>query len=233
MATAPPLGQAIRLTSRADGFGLEAYHVRAGDVRRGGLVVLHAIWGVTPHIRELSDGFADQGYEVIAPSLFDRDLPGFAAVDVDEPSRERRRALAQATDWTRAAGDVQAAIDALSGPVFVVGFCYGGTAAWVAAARCEGLAAASCFYGGAITAHAEETPRCPTILHFGKADPLIPLADVEAIKARHPDVPVWLYEAGHAFMAPSDYDADAAHLARLRTLQLFHRTAGARGEVGS
>jgi carboxymethylenebutenolidase len=232
MAEAPSLGDAIRLESLADGFAFGAYHVRTPDVRRGGLVVLHAIWGVTPHIRALSDGFAEQGYEVIAPCLFDRNLSGFADRDVDEGSRARRRDLAAATDWRLTMGDVQAAIDALAGPVFAVGFCYGGTVAWMAAARCEGLAAASCFYGGAIAAYADETPRCPTILHFGKADPLIPLADVEAVKARHPDVPVWLYEAGHAFMAPSDYDPDAAHLARLRTLQFFHRTSGARGEIG-
>jgi carboxymethylenebutenolidase len=136
-----------------------------------------------------------------------------------------------ATDWDLAMGDVQAAIDALAGPVFAMGFCYGGTAAWMAAARCEGLAAVSCFYGGGIAETVDETPRCPIVLHFGKRDELIPLTDVEAIKARHPEVPIWLYEAGHAFMAPSDYDGDSARLARLRTLQLFHRSAG-KAEMG-
>ncbi|OYX31195.1 MAG: hypothetical protein B7Y99_10805 [Caulobacterales bacterium 32-69-10] len=137
----------------------------------------------------------------------------------------------RATDWAVTCADIQAAIDALAGPVFAMGFCYGGTAAWMAAARCEGLAAVSCFYGGGIAGNREEQPRCPVILHFGKRDELIPLTDVEAIKARHMEVPVFLYEAGHAFMAPSDYDADSARLARLRTLQLFHRSAG-KAEMG-
>ncbi|HTI67536.1 MAG TPA: dienelactone hydrolase family protein [Caulobacteraceae bacterium] len=232
MRPAPEQGQIIRLRGRADGFGFDAYHVRAGDARRGGLVILHAIWGVTPHLRALADGFSDEGYEVIVPSLSDRFEPGFPEQDIDETARARRLAWADATDWTVTVGDVQAAIDALTGPVFALGFCWGGTAAWMAAARCEGLTAAASFYGGAIAAHLDETPRCPVILHFGKHDELIPLSDIEAIKAAHPDVPVWLYPAGHAFMAPSDYDADSAHLARLRTLQLFHRSGGARGEMG-
>ena len=225
------MGQAIRLDSRADGFSFGAYHAPTADARRGGLVVLHAIWGVTPHLRDLADGFAEDGYEVIVPSLLDRTDPGFAAVDIDEGARARRMACATAVDWTQAMGDVQAAIDALPGPVFVIGFCFGGTAAWLAAARCEGLAAASCFYGGGVAAHAAETPRCPTILHFGKHDELIPLSDVETVVATHPDLPVYLYEAGHAFMAPNDHHPDSARLGRLRTLQLFHRAA-VKAEMG-
>lgn len=231
MAYAPPLGQIIRLKSGADGFALDAYHVRTRDARRGGLVILHAMWGVTPHLRELADGFAEDGYETIAPSLFDRHHRGFPEQDIDEAARERQAGYMRATDWAVTCADVQAAIDALTGPVFAMGFCYGGTAAWMAASRCEGLAAVSCFYGGGIAENAGEQPRCPTILHFGKQDELIPLADVEAVKARHPDLPIWLYEAGHAFMAPSDYDGDSARLARLRTLQLFHRSAG-KAEMG-
>jgi carboxymethylenebutenolidase len=193
--------------------------------------MLHAVWGVTPHLRGLADGFADDGYEVVAPSLFDRAEPGFPDRDGDEAARPRRLALAEAVDWAVAVGDIQAAIAALDGPVFAIGFCFGGTAAWLAAARCEGLAAASCFYGGGIAAHAEETPLCPTILHFGRRDTLIPLSDVDRIEAAHPELPVWLYDAGHAFMAPGGYDPDSARLARLRTLQLFHRTTG-KAEAG-
>jgi carboxymethylenebutenolidase len=77
----------------------------------------------------------------------------------------------------------------------------------------------------------DETPRCPTVLHFGKRDHLIPPADVAAIEAAHPDLPIWLYDAGHAFMAPSDFEPDSARLGRLRTLQLFHRAAG-KAEMG-
>ncbi len=128
---------------------------------------------------------------------------------------------------------MQAAIDALSekGKVFAMGFCFGGTTAWLASARCTGLTAVSCFYGGDIAAYVDERPKVPTILHFGHTDPMIPLADVEAITAAHPDLPVWLYDAGHAFVAPSGRHADSASLALLRTLQLFQRSGGGRGEA--
>ncbi len=128
--------------------------------------------------------------------------------------------------------DAQAAIDALEGPVFVAGYCWGGAASWVVAANCEGVAAASCFYGRRISERLEDTPRCPTILHFGKADASIPMERVDEIRARHPEVPIYLYDAGHGFVSDrrKDYQPDAARLARLRTLQLFARSGGGRGE---
>jgi len=197
-------------------------------------VILHAIWGVTPHIRALSDGLADQGYEVIAPSLLDPADAPFPALNIDPPRLDARMALGEASGWGAAAlPRVQAAIDALSGagPVFVLGFCFGGTTAWLAASRCQGVKAVSCFYGGDIVRYVGETPKVPTILHFGKTDTLIPPADVAAIGAAHPDLPIWLYEAGHAFVAPSGHHPDSASLAMLRTLQLFQRAGGARGEA--
>jgi carboxymethylenebutenolidase len=218
----------------ADGSAVAAYHAPPGEARRGGLVILHAIWGVTPHIRQLSDTLAEQGYEVIAPSLLDDADAPFPAADLDPPNLDARMALGQASGWGAATlPRVQAAIDSLSGAgkVFAMGFCFGGTTAWLASARCTGLTAVSCFYGGDIAGYADEQPKVPTILHFGRTDPLIPMSDVERITAAHPDLPVWLYDAGHAFVAPSGHHADSAALAMLRTLQLFQRAGGSRGEA--
>jgi carboxymethylenebutenolidase len=225
------MGERVTLTTM-EGASVAAYHAAPGDARRGGLVILHAIWGVTPHIRALSDQLAEQGYEVIAPSLLDGAETPFPAADLDPPNLDARMALGLASGWGLAAlPRVQAAIDALAGPVFVMGFCYGGTTAWLAAARCTGLAAVSAFYGGDIAGYAGERPKVPTILHFGRTDPMIPLGDVETITAAHPDLPVWLYDAGHAFVAPNGHHPDSARLALLRTLQLFQRAGGARGEA--
>jgi carboxymethylenebutenolidase len=226
------MGETITLKSRFDGFELAAYHAPPRDARRGGLVLVQEIFGVTEHIRELCEGFAEDGYEVIAPSLFDRVAPGFQA-DYSPPSIETGRQLSAAAPWEQVQGDLQAAIDALAGPVFVVGFCWGGAAAWLAACRCEGLAAAACFYGRRISELARETPKVPTILHFGKTDPTIPPETIEEIRARHPDLPVYLYDAGHGFVSDrrADYDADSARLARLRTLAHFSRSGGGRGEM--
>ncbi|MFZ5719355.1 MAG: dienelactone hydrolase family protein [Pseudomonadota bacterium] len=226
------MGETIRLKSRFDGFELDAYRARPGDARRGGLLLIQEIFGVTDHIRELCDGFAADGYEVIAPSFYDRLERGFQA-DYSEAAIQKGVKYSTATPWDQVAGDAQAALDALEGPRFVTGYCWGGAATWLVACRCEGVAAAAAFYGRRISELVDETPKCPTILHFGKTDASIPMDKVEEIGARHPDVPIYLYDAGHGFVSDRrrDYHADSARLARLRTLQLFARSAGGKGEV--
>jgi carboxymethylenebutenolidase len=125
---------------------------------------------------------------------------------------------------------VQTCIDSLKdkGPVFITGYCYGGSVSWAAACRCTGLAAASGYYGSMIPRLAEETSRCPTILHFGKLDKSIPLEGVEAVRARHPEIEVHLYDAGHGFNSDrrSDFHDESATLARARTLALFRANGG-------
>jgi carboxymethylenebutenolidase len=230
-----PRGETIRLTSPRDGFSFGGYRVRPTDARQGGLVLIQEVFGVTEHIQELSDSFADVGYEVIAPSMYDRQERAFAAAyDSDDMAKAVK--YSNAAPWDEVAADLQAAIDALAPPVFVTGFCWGGTATWAAACRCMGLSAASSFYGRRIPELLAETPRCPIILHFGKTDTSIPPETVAAIAGAHPDIPIHLYDAGHGFMSSDrrrDYHADSARLARLRTLQLFQRSTGARAEHGA
>ncbi|QUD87250.1 dienelactone hydrolase family protein [Phenylobacterium montanum] len=216
----------------ADGFEFGAYRVLPEDARHGGLVLIQEIFGVTAHIRELCDSFAEEGYEVIAPSLYDRLEPGFEADYAPEAMAKAVR-YSQETPWDQVEGDLNAAIAALNGPVFVTGFCWGGTASWLAACRCPGVAAVSSFYGRRIPELLAETPKCPTILHFGKTDASIPMETVDQIAEAHPDLPIHLYDAGHGFVSDRsrDYQPDAARLARLRTLQLFQRSSGVRAEV--
>ncbi len=222
------------LVSPLDGFAFDAWRATPPDARRGGLVLVQEIFGVTDHIRELADGYAASGYEVLAPSFFDRRAPGFQA-GYDPEGVARGRALSEETPWDEVAADLQAAIDALAPPVFVVGYCWGGTAAWLAACRCSGLAAASAFYGRRIPELLAETPKVPIILHFGRTDPTIPPETVAAIGEAFPDIPIHVYEAGHGFVSDrrADYNEDAARLSRLRTLQLFTRNAGVKGEHGA
>lgn len=224
------MGEVVQLESARDGFAFDAYRATPTDARRGGLVICHAIWGVTPHLRDLADGFAEDGYEVLVPSLFDRFQKGFAERDTDPALFQRQDGFARATHWGADVLDgVQAAIDALSPPVFLLGFCFGGATAWLAASRCTGLSAVASYYGGQITDYLSETPKVPTILHLGKSDELIPPADVAAIREAHPELPVYMYDAGHAFVAPNGFHADSARLSRLRTLALFARNGGGRG----
>lgn len=225
------MSERVTLTNPADGFAFDAWHVTPSDARRGGLVICHAIWGVTPHLRGLAQAYADDGYEVLVPNLFARFGQDFADSDTDPALFERQMGYGVETGWGQTTlPDVQTAIDALQGPRFLMGFCFGGTVAWLAACRLERLNAVSSFYGGQIVQHRDETPRCPTILHFGKTDELIPQKDVEAITEAQPDLRAFLYDAGHAFVAPSAFHEDSAKLSRLRTLQLFARQMG-RGEA--
>ena len=228
------MGEMIRLKSKSDGFEFGAYHAPPGDARRGGLIVVQEIFGVTAGIRQIADSFAEDGYEVIAPSMFDRSEPG---LDVAIPEADFQKLIGYAqASFPHAPGDIQACIDALEPPVFIVGFCYGGSVSWLASSRCEGLAAASCFYGGNIaTQLLDERPKVPVILHFGKKDQHILPEHWEAIRAKHPDVPLYLYDADHGFFSadrpPTIHDPDSARLARLRTLQLFQQSTGVKAEA--
>jgi carboxymethylenebutenolidase len=219
----------IDLTSRHDGARLPAFHAQANGPRRGGLVLVQEIFGVNANMRALAERFAEDGYEVLAPAFFARIDPAFDA-GFDSEGMTKGRAAVQATPWDQVAADCQTAIDALAvngGPVYVAGFCWGGTVAWLAACRCDGVAAASGFYGRMIIGLLEETPRAPIELHYGERDPHIPMAEVDRVRAAHPGVPIWLYPAGHGFFSDrsGDHDSVQADLAWARTRALFEAHA--------
>jgi carboxymethylenebutenolidase len=162
--------------------------------------------------------------------MYDRAAPGFVADAKDIAAAVARgRELAIGNGPDNAMNDVGGVFDLLkqSGKVCVTGYCYGGTMSWLAAARINGLAAASCYYGGNIAQMTQMTPRCPTICHFGAKDAHIPLVGaVDKIQAAHPDVPVYVYDAGHGFARrnSADYDAASDKLAFERTLDLFAKS---------
>ena len=225
-----PAGTMEKMTM-SDGAGIGVYHVRPEGARRGGLVLVQEIFGVTEHIRELAGEYADDGYEVLAPALFDREHPGFEA-DYTGPDFARAVQLARELHpFDQSLKDVQTCIDALKdrGPVFVVGYCYGGSVAWMAATRLSGVAAASAYYGSLIPGVADEEPKAPVIAHFGRYDHGIPMEGVEKIIARAwPKADVHLYEAGHGFNSDrrKDYHEPSADLAKERTLALFRANGG-------
>jgi carboxymethylenebutenolidase len=219
------MNASLTLTSRADGFALPALRTPACGKTRGGVVVIQEIFGVTPHIAEMAATFADAGYETLAPALFARIDPAFnAPVSAEGVAKGRDAVLA--TPRPQVVADIQAAIDALPKPVFVTGFCWGGAAAWAAAAHCTHVRAASCFYGRLITDMLDQPPRAPTMLHYGARDHSIPPADIERVRAGAPiDTPIHIYDAGHGFCRKesADFDAASCELALQRTLDWFAR----------
>jgi carboxymethylenebutenolidase len=217
-------------TLMGDGASIGIYHVEPKGARKGGLVLIQEIFGVTEHIKELCDGFADKGYEVLAPALYDRVAPNFQATYEPEDVQKAIKVARELHSFPQAMDDVQTCIDALKakGPVFITGYCYGGSMAWAMACRSPDLAAASGYYGGMIPGMADQTPKCPTILHFGRHDHGIPMEGVEAVAAKHPAVAVHVYEAGHGFNSDRrmDYHPESANLALDRTLALFAANGG-------
>ena len=221
-------GQMIPLNSKTDDAAFSAFHLQPrledGERRRGGLIVLQEIFGVDAYIRHDCERWAKLGFEVLAPSLFDRCEPGFVAEHTPEGLQQGFKYL-QATRMDDAVADIETCLDHLlpRGPVFVVGYCYGGSLAYLAACRLGDLAAVSSYYGSMVPQHAEDRPLCPVICHFGREDAHIPLEGVRAFAERRSDVPVHLYDAGHGFNndgAPG-HNLAAAKLARSRTLELF------------
>lgn len=209
----------------SDGATLGVYQVQPKGERRGGLVLIQEIFGVTDHIKEQADRFADQGYEVWAPAIYDREAPGFQASYSDEDRQQAIRIARELHPFALSIADTQTCIDGLKtkGPVCITGYCYGGSVSWAAACSCTGLAAASGYYGSLVPGLAQEQPKCPTILHFGKLDTSIPMEGVEKVQAAHPEVKVYLYDAGHGFNSDrrKDYHAESEKLAFERTLALF------------
>lgn len=214
----------ITLTSKIDGFGLSAISAEPKGAPIGGVVVIQEIFGLTDHIEEICGVFADAGYHAIAPGLFDRVEKGFL-VGHDQDGIQRGIAAVMKSPWPQVVSDMQAAIDALPQPVYVTGFCYGGAAAWMAAAQCTGVKAASCFYGRLIANLLDHKPKAPVMLHYGARDASIPPENVESVRLAAPDSPLYLYDAGHGFCRAGshDYDAAARELALDRTLNWFAR----------
>lgn len=219
------MGDYVTLTA-ADGHRLEAYRSDPRERPKGGVVVLQEAFGVNAHIRSVCDDFAGAGYAVLAPALYDRQQPR-AAFGYDEAALQAARRLRRGLDYAKVMLDVAAAVAALRphGRVGVVGYCVGGSAAWLAACRL-GIDAAACYYASDLGQQLDETPRCPVVMHFAERDHFVTPEVAAAFRARHPAVPAFSYPADHGFNCadrPHGYHAESAALARERTLALFAR----------
>ena len=219
--------------SAEDGHRLSAYEAKPAGTPRGGLVIVQEIFGVNRHIRSVADGYAADGYDAIAPALFDRAERG-VELSYEPGDREKGVALRKAIPTTQMLLDVAAAAAAVrgAGKVGIVGYCLGGSLAWLAATRQQGFAAAVGYYGGLIAAHVGEEPFCPVMLHFGEEDRGISMSDVAKIKAQTDPARVQVFTypgAGHAFNrddSEAAFHEASAQLARERTLAFVREHVG-------
>ena len=219
------MGTTVELAA-ADGHRLSAYLAEPPLKPRGGIVVIQEIFGVTRHIRAVTDQYAAAGFLAIAPALFDR-----VERNVDVPYTDMAKGFGyvQALTNEQVMLDVQAAIERVraAGKVGVVGFCWGGTMAYLAAARTK-IDAAVAYYGGGIHRHTAELPQVPVMFHFGEQDKHIPQSAVAEIRAAYPQGIYHIYPADHGFNCTdrASFDPASAKLALERSLEFLHRHVG-------
>jgi carboxymethylenebutenolidase len=214
----------------SDGHKLAAYRADPQGKPRGAVVVIQEIFGVNSHIKSVADGYAKDGYVAIAPAMFDR-LQKNYDTGYSQPEIQAGIAMMNKLDWKNTMADAQAAIDEAkkAGKVGIVGYCWCGTVAWVAAARASGLAASAPYYGGGMPNFKDEKPKVPTLCNFGELDQSPTPAQAKEILAKHPEVQGHFYaNAGHGFNCDQrgSYNAEAAKLARTRTLEFFRKHLG-------
>jgi carboxymethylenebutenolidase len=218
------MGEFTTIMAR-DGHEFQAYLAAPNGKPRGAIVVLQEIFGVNSHIRAVTDGFAAEGYTAIAPSLFDRIRRGIQLGYGPEDRQEAIGYMQQLKiDDTLKDVGAAAAVVKNSGRIGVVGYCWGGRLAYLAAVSLP--VACAVVYYGKVADQLDKKPRRPVLYHFGTLDKSIPVSDTEKIKAAHPEGTLYLYEgADHGFnceQRPS-YNPEAAALARQRTLEFFAR----------
>jgi carboxymethylenebutenolidase len=216
----------VTLTAAIDGFSFTAAHAAPQGERKGGIVVIQEIFGLDQYVLADVARWSALGFEVLAPSIFDRAAPGYVAEHAPA-AFPVGIGYVQTIGTEKMLSDIQACIDELAprGPVFAVGYCLGGSLVWQAVSKLTGLAAGSSYYGSMVGSLAELPLNAPVIVHLGRKDGHIPAEEVKAkVLAAHPDVPVFIYEnSGHGFNNDGrpDSDLDDAQLARQRSLELF------------
>ncbi len=221
------MGMGIELEA-PDGHQFSAYRADPGGAPRGGIVIIQEVFGLNDHVRGVCDGYAADGFVAVGPALFDRVQRG-AELGYQGDDLTRGRELRGALGWDKPLLDLQAAVDEVKGigKVAAIGYCWGGSLAWLCATRL-GVDAAVCYYGGQIADFVDESPRRPVMLHFGEKDAFIPNEQVELIAKKHADLPLFTYPAGHGFNCESraDYHPQSAKLARSRTLEFLSEHIG-------
>lgn len=209
-----------------DGAQISAWLEAAAQPSGVGVVIVQEIFGVSAHIRAVAADYAARGFDAIAPRFFDRIAPG-TELNCDEAGTQRGRELVTAIGLDAALRDVHAAALLLrqrgARKVAVIGYCWGGTVAYLSATRL-GLPAIS-YYGRLVPDHLHERPQAPLLFHFGDHDDLIPPAAIERIAQTLPDTPLHRYPTGHAFNRLGDPHGhpQSAALALQRSLDFLER----------
>jgi carboxymethylenebutenolidase len=218
------MGKTIKIRA-SDGHQLSAYVAEPAGACLGALVMLQEFYGVNSHIRDMADQYANDGYYTIAPAIFDR-VERDVELTYDPAGIEKGRELRAKLNLDQTMIDVQAAINAVTpfGPVAALGYCWGGSLAFLAAARLNGLTCAVAYYGAQIAGWRNEKPKVPVLMHFADNDEYIPARDVDEIRAARPEVEIHIYPGTQHGFSCNDrhqYEPNSAAVARTRTLRFL------------
>jgi carboxymethylenebutenolidase len=219
----------VKITAK-DGHEFSAYMAKPYGAACGGLVIIQEFFGVNGHIRRVCDQYAADGYLALSPAIFDR-VERDIELGYDEAGMNKGRELRAKLSLEKCMVDVQATIDAVAsaGKVAAMGYCWGGSLAYIASVRLAGLACAIGYYGAQIAAHASETPRVPVMLHYAEKDEYLPQADVEKVRTAQPSVIIYQYPGTeHGFNCDDRrfYEPKSAAIARQRTLSFLGQHLG-------
>lgn len=218
------MSQHDTLTS-PDGHAFDLHFAQPEDNMKGAVVILPEIFGINSHIQSVVTGYANAGYLAAAPALFDRVTPkyesGYEATDV-----ENGIALMQRISFEQTIMDVQTTVAHLGQQhdrVSVIGYCWGGTIAWLASAQVPGLTTSICYYPGGLASLAGIKPMCPVMLHLGSQDKSPTPEAAQAVLAQHPTALAYFYPAGHGFNCDqrSSFHEASSALAQERSLRLI------------
>jgi carboxymethylenebutenolidase len=221
------MGEFTTLMAR-DGHEFSAYLSAPTGRPRGAVVVVQEIFGVNQHIRAVTDGYAAAGYVAIAPAMFDRVRRG---IELGYSPQDMQQGVGYMMQVKREnmLADLSAciAVTKHAGRVGIVGYCWGGYCAYVAACELP-VSCAVAYYGGRIAQNLDKLPRKPVMYHFGEQDGHIPVSDVEKIQAADTTGIFHLYPAGHGFNCTErpDYSPESSALALQRTLAFFAERIG-------
>lgn len=217
------MGQSISLNTRHG--RISGWMCTPPFATRSALIVVQEIFGVNSHIRQVCERFAKHGYVVVAPALFDLVHPN-TQLGYDEAGIARGRQIVEELGFNGALDGVRAAYDHLGAGhrVGVVGYCWGGSVAFLANTRI-GIPAVS-YYGGRTVPLLKERLKAPMMFHFGDSDALISEEDRQAHIEAQPNAEYYLWPAGHGFNCDqrADYNAEVANQALSRTLSFLQKT---------
>jgi carboxymethylenebutenolidase len=216
----------------ADGRDLGIWVARPQSKPKGCLVVLHEAFGVTPHMQRVCTEYAAEGYLCAAPAML-MHASGKAEGVVLPQNKEgldEGRKLIMATPIPQWVAMIQAVVNWAAAQGLnsaTLGYCWGGSCAYLGGAQIPELKAAISYYGGMLAElTAQAQPKCPTLVHLATADRYIPLeATLKAFAHYHPEAAVHVYEADHGFNRDDGktYDKLASGLAKARTLEILNK----------